>query len=92
GVLQFWEHYSTNNTHVTAEYQGGYATRTLVGGTIPVAPEIVSGLGSSTRVPGRFIPVGQGFFISGSSSGGTLTFENDQRIFVKENNVDSNIM
>lgn len=92
GVLQFWEHYSTNNTHVTAEYQGGYATRTLVGGTIPVAPEIISGLGSSTRIPGRFIPVGQGFFIAGSSSGGTLTFENDQRIFVKENNVDSNIM
>lgn len=92
GVIQFWEHYRSNNSHVTAEYQGGYATRTLVGGTIPVAPEIISGLGSSSRVPGRFIPVGQGFFIAGSATGGTIKFENDQRIFIKENNTNSNIL
>ncbi len=92
GVLQFWEHYSTNNTHNTAEYQGGYATRTLVGGTAPVAPETISGLGSSSKVPGRFIPVGQGFFVTGSSTGGNLIFKNTQRAFIKENNVDSNTM
>jgi hypothetical protein len=92
GVIQFWEHFRSNNSHVTAEYQGGYATRTLVGGTTPVSPEIISGLGASSRVPGRFIPVGQGFFIAGSETGGTLKFENDQRIFMRENNVNSNIM
>jgi hypothetical protein len=57
GTLYFWEHFSTNTTHVLADYQGGYATRTLVGGTPPVSPSEVSGLGSSTKVPGRFIPV-----------------------------------
>lgn len=92
GTLYFWEHYSTNNTHVLANYQGGYATRNLVGGTPPVSPAGVSGLGSSTRVPGRFIPVGQGFFVSGSATGGTVTFRNAQRTFVKETDVESNFM
>jgi hypothetical protein len=92
GTLYFWEHFSTNNTHVLANYQGGYATRNLVGGTPPVAPAGVSGLGSSTRVPGRFIPVGQGFFVTGSATGGTITFNNAQRTFIKEDNASSNYM
>ena len=92
GTLYFWEHFSTNNTHVLADYQGGYATRTLVGGTPPVSPSEVSGLGSSSKVPGRFIPVGQGFFVGANTTGGTITFNNGQRAFVKENDVDSNTM
>jgi len=92
GTLYFWEHFSTNNTHVLANYQGGYATRNLVGGTPPVAPAGVSNNGSSARVPGRFIPVGQGFFVTGSASGGTITFNNAQRTFIKEDNAASNFM
>lgn len=92
GTLYFWEHFSTNNTHVLQNYQGGYATRTLVGGTPPVSPSGVSGLGSSTKTPGRFIPVGQGFFVTGSASGGTITFNNGQRTFVKESDVNSNTL
>ncbi|MBC8884518.1 T9SS type A sorting domain-containing protein [Flavobacterium piscinae] len=92
GTLYFWEHFTTNNTHNLAGYQGGYATRNLVGGTAPVSPTGVSGLGSSTRTPGRFIPVGQGFFVRGNATGGSFMFNNSQRLFIKENNTDSNVL
>ncbi len=92
GAVYFWEHYTTNSSHNLAEYQGGYAARNLTGGTVPVSPALISGLGSSTRIPGRFIPVGQGFFVYGNATGGNIVFNNGQRIFVKEDNVSSNIM
>ncbi|MGV3697165.1 choice-of-anchor D domain-containing protein [Flavobacterium sp.] len=84
GTLYIWEHYSTNNSHNTIAYQGGYATYTKTGGTAPVAPAGVSGLGSSSKVAKRFIPVGQGFFVTGSATGGTINFNNSQRLFIKE--------
>jgi hypothetical protein len=85
GTLYFWEHYSTNLTHDLRDYQGGYAERNLVGGLPPVAPALISGLGSSTRVPGQFIPVGLGFFVNGKTGfGGTITYKNSQRGFHKE--------
>jgi trimeric autotransporter adhesin len=89
GALYFWEHYSTNTSHNLLAYQGGYATRTLVGGTPPVAPPGISGLGSSTKIPNQYIPVGQGFFVVGSATGGTITFNNNQRAFFKEDNAAS---
>ena len=90
GTLYFWEHFSTNDTHTLAGYQGGYAAFTLVGGTAPVSPSGIFGLGSSTRTPGRFIPVGQGFFVTGNATGGNIVFDNSQRLFVKESNANSN--
>lgn len=92
GTLYFWEHYSTNNTHILANYQGGYAARNLVGGIPPIAPPDVSGLGNSTKVPGQYVPVSQGFFVLGSATGGTVTFNNGQRDFVKEDDSDSNTL
>ena len=92
GAIYFWEHYTTNPSHILLEYQGGYAARTLVGGTPPVAPAGISGLGSSLRIPGRFIPVAQGFMIYGNSTGGSIIFNNNQRAFIKENHVDSNVL
>lgn len=92
GTLYFWQHSPTNNTHNLLAYQGGYATRTKTGGVAPVAPAGIAGVGTSTKVPGRYIPVGQGFFIKGSAAGGTINFNNNQRIFVKEDNVDSNLL
>lgn len=89
GVLLFWEHYSTNNSHNLAAYQGGYATKTLTGATPPAAPVGISGLGSSSKTPKKYIPVGQGFFVEGSATGGTVTFNNNQREFSKETNTDS---
>lgn len=84
GTLYIWEHYSSNASHNTIAYQGGYATYTKTGGTAPVAPAGISGLGSSSKTPKRFIPVGQGFFVTGSATGGTITFNNGQRMFFKE--------
>ena len=84
GTLYIWQHYNTNPSHTTSQYQGGYATYTKTGGTAPVAPAGVSGLGTSSKTPNRFIPVGQGFFVTGSAAGGTITFNNGQRLFVKE--------
>lgn len=92
GTLYFWEHYNTNDSHITQLYQGGYATRTLVGGTPPVAPSGISGLGSSAKAPGKCIPVGQGFFVIGSNTGGNIVFKNSQRAFTKETSSISNTM
>ncbi|RYZ50884.1 MAG: LamG domain-containing protein, partial [Sphingobacteriales bacterium] len=89
GSLYFWEHYNTNDTHITQDYQGGYAVRTLTGGIPPVAPPGVSGLGSSSHIPNRFIPVGQGFFVKGNTLGGSIHFNNAQRLFIKEANAES---
>lgn len=92
GTLYFWEHYPSNNSHVLAGYQGGYAARNLVGGTPPVSPPTISGLGSSLRVPGRYIPVALGFFVKGNSTGGQIIYQNSQRGFIKEDDADSNEM
>mgnify|MGYP000617861410 CR=1 FL=1 len=92
GSMYFWEHYSTNSSHILLDYQGGYAARNLVGGTPPVAPAGISNQGSSTRVPSRYVPVGQGFLVYGSNTGGTITFDNSQRAFIKEDNALSNVM
>jgi len=92
GTLYFWEHFATNTSHNLIDYQGGYSTRTLVGGTPPVAPAGISGLGTSAKTPGRYIPVGQGFLVYGNSTGGTITFDNSQRAFIKESDVNSNTL
>jgi hypothetical protein len=87
GTLYFWDQYATNNTHVLKDYQGGYAVRNLVGGIAPVSAgvDFINQSGTTTKgIPNRFIPVGQGFFVNGSATGGTVIFKNDQRAFVKE--------
>ena len=85
GTLYYWEQSALNNTHVLQAYQGGYAAYTKVGGTPPIAPPEIAGLGGNTKIAQRFIPVGQGFFVVASATGGNITFNNSQRIFVKEN-------
>ncbi len=92
GTIYFWEHFASNTSHQLADYQGGYATKNLVGGTPPVSPAAVSDLGDSDRMPHRFIPVGQGFFVQANSVGGTIVFNNSQRAFVKENASGSNVI
>ncbi len=89
GTLYFWEHYTTNDTHILRDYQGGYGEINLTGGVAPTSSGVdyISGLGSSSKgIPNRYIPVGQGFFVTGKSNGGgTITFNNAQRGFHKEN-------
>lgn len=92
GTLYFWQHFEFNNSHSSELYKGGYATRTLVGGTPPVYSSQDFNANSSTRLPNRFIPVGQGFFVKGTTTGGEILFKNSQRLFVKETNTQSNTL
>lgn len=99
GALYFWDHFGAINSHNLGAYVGGYATYTLMGGTKAIADDkrinTASGLLSS-KVPERYIPVGQGFFVitaldaklagetTATVDGGTITFKNSQRYFKRE--------
>jgi hypothetical protein len=92
GALYFWEHYSTNDTHNLGGYQGGYAIRNLAGGVAPSSTgvDFISGAGTTSKqLPNKYIPVGQGFFVFGNTSGGDVKFKNSQRAFIKEDNAAS---
>jgi hypothetical protein len=69
---------------VLRDYQGGFAAYTKAGGLPAVSPPEISGQGTPSKIPERYIPVGQGFNVNGNATGGTIIFENDQRVFVKE--------
>ncbi|MFH4964401.1 LamG-like jellyroll fold domain-containing protein, partial [Gaetbulibacter sp. M235] len=94
GSLNFWIHYTTNNTHLLNGYQGGYATYTLAGGLEPVTSPLltedgyyISGQGYSNLRPGHFIPIAQGFFVHSAGTnktGNELKFQNSQRFFKTE--------
>ncbi len=87
GTLYFWEHWG-GGSHNLADYQGGYSTYNLSGGTpsasIGSSDPLVGSGGIPTKIPGRYIPVGQGFFVVAEGLGGTIKFKNSQRIFEKE--------
>ncbi|MDO6761790.1 PA14 domain-containing protein [Tamlana sp. 2_MG-2023] len=104
GALYFWDHFGEVNSHVLKQYVGGYATRNLVGGTIAISndPLINNNDADGTKVPGQYIPVGQGFFVSATLDadldpdasttdvvGGTIQFKNSQRVFVTESSGNS---
>ncbi len=84
GALYFWEHFASS-THNLAEYQGGYGTYTLMGGTTAISTDTrINATGvSGTKTPQQYIPVGQGFFVV-ADIGGSVTFKNSQRIFKTE--------
>ncbi len=52
-------------SHYLGQYVGGYATYTLMGGTVAISndPMINDDNSTGTKIPKRYIPVGQGFFI-----------------------------
>ena len=89
GTLYFWDHYGGGD-HILANYQVGYATYNLAGSVGAPYSEAatpdpdVSPFGSGTQAPNRYIPVGQGFFVV-ADDGGTINFNNGQRVFKKEN-------
>jgi hypothetical protein len=94
GALYFWDHFA-GKTHYLAEYIGGYATRNLLDGVPAVSSDerINANDFTGTKIPGRFIPVAQGFFINtvldpslSTLGGGNVIFKNSQRAFIKETN------
>ena len=82
GTLLFWEHWG-GGTHFLSQYQGGYAMYNLSGGTPAVSHPLVSQSGTGTKIPERYVPVGQGFFVVANTTG-NIEFKNSQRNFVKE--------
>jgi len=97
GALYFWHHFGQENTHYLAEYVGGYATYTLMGGTQAYSTDIlINATGvAGNKVPERYIPVNQGFFVNAvldaaldstttTIDGGNILFKNSQRVFERE--------
>ena len=86
GTLYFWEHWG-GASHNLGDYQGGYATYNLSGG-VPSAsfgtndPDVGTG-GTPTKIPYRYIPVSQGFFVVAENTG-VINFNNSQRFYRKE--------
>ncbi|REE08247.1 putative secreted protein (Por secretion system target) [Winogradskyella pacifica] len=85
-ALIFWEQAPNNPSHILSEYLGRYSYLTKTGGVPATTPVEIGGDGGGTasKIPGRYIPVGQGFFVEADGDGGTLVFNNAQRIFKKE--------
>lgn len=96
GALYFWDHFS-DSTHALGAYEGGYGVYTLLGGTLAISSDarINATYVSGTKRPERFIPVGQGFFVSAVNDpgltgltqpivGGNILIKNSQRIFQRE--------
>ncbi|TYA94738.1 choice-of-anchor D domain-containing protein [Seonamhaeicola marinus] len=78
GALYFWDHFGGGN-HNRKSYEGGYATYTLMGGVPAVANDAtMNNTGAiGTKTPGRYIPVGQGFFVSTVSDASLSGASND---------------
>ena len=100
GALYFWDHFGEENSHFTPDFVGGYATRNLTAGAVAISNDIrINNNGAlGTKIPGQYIPVSQGFFVStaldgfnNNSSlpivtvdGGNIVFKNSQRVFQEE--------
>ncbi len=78
GALYFWDHFA-NNTHLLAGYEGGYATYTLMGGAVAISNDarINASNQVGTKIPERYIPVGQGFFVSAVADPSLVGAPND---------------
>ncbi|WP_458625951.1 LamG-like jellyroll fold domain-containing protein [Winogradskyella sp. PC D3.3] len=88
GTLYFWNHWG-GGSHALQDYEGGYATFNFSGGVAAAYKgnnyAILETDGEPKKAPGRYIPIGQGFFVMGQNSG-RINFNNGQRIFKKESN------
>ncbi|WP_295181169.1 LamG-like jellyroll fold domain-containing protein [uncultured Christiangramia sp.] len=95
GSLYFWDHFGKIDSHYLEEYVGGYAVLNK-SGSVSSASSIDSRIQTETdlrgsKKPGRYIPVGQGFFINtqGASNPQQITFKNKYRVFVPESSGNS---
>ena len=108
GALYFWDHFGEVNSHSTSDFIGGYATRNLTCGAAAISNDIrIDDTGASgTKVPGQYIPVNQGFFVTTALDGfnndsgvpisvvdgGDIVFKNSQRVFATEGSANSVFM
>jgi len=87
-TLYFWEHTGDSGNHSLGGYIGGYGLINASMGLPGTAPSYDTtggrGEGITYHTPGRYIPVGQGFFVEASDAGGAITFNNGQRAYHAE--------
>ena len=89
GVLEFYEDWSTDRTHIESKASAGYAYYTLAGGVGTKLAENVNNSGEyGSKTPTRYVPVGQAFWVVGDG-GGMVKFSNNQRFFEKESGTKS---
>ncbi len=86
GSLYLWEQWA-GDSHVLAEYQGGYATLNKLGKVrayqfIGIDNNAVGSQGG-IKTPTRYIPVAQSFMVEVTGTG-AIEFNNGQRIFKTE--------
>lgn len=97
GIAYFWEQDKTVNSHMVADYRGGYGAYAAGIGVdglyeIPTffamdnsGNSIPGSYGSGTNYPRKFSPIGQGFMIIGSASAsGPVVMQNKFRVYQKE--------
>lgn len=105
GAIYYWDHFGEENSHNLADYVGGYATWNLTGGAPAISnDELINntsdngGAAVGTKIPGPYIAVNQGFFVTtaldgfnndngvpiSTVDGGDIVFKNSQRAFVRE--------
>ncbi|WP_225585469.1 secretion protein [Flavobacterium sp. MDT1-60] len=99
GIAYFWQQDKNVNSHYLSAYRGGYAAYSPIDlgsngiytaatfrsynsdGTVNNNPPA----GTSPVIARKYLPIGQGFVINGTSNG-TVTFRNSHRIFYREDN------
>lgn len=89
GTLYFWDHFG-GGTHLLKSYEGGYSVLTLIGSeeASAIDPLINNTKEHSIKNAQRFIPIAQGFFVTGATSltkTEYIQFNNNLRTFKKEN-------
>lgn len=86
GTIQLWQQWS-GSSHILDEYNGGYAQVNKTGATRAYQFVGIEGANNGnqdgTKVPTRYLPVGQGFMVEILTSG-SVVFNNSQRVFIKE--------
>jgi hypothetical protein len=82
GEIEIWDDWS-DNTHLYYYAHAGYATYNLSGGAPAANYNNTGEIGAKT--PGRYMPVAQGFGVTGAGPAGSMiTFNNAQREYVTE--------
>ncbi|MFD1615119.1 secretion protein [Gelatiniphilus marinus] len=100
--LEFWEQDPNVNSHILVNYSGGYATYTIdefshvrsytpaTFSTYDAAGNLIGGGSGSPsgKEPQRYIPIGQGFMVTGVANG-VVRAKNAHRVYQKESGANS---
>jgi len=101
GIAYFWDSEPNGKSHYIKDYEGGYGAYSP--GAEDYVPAVFkkyanqtgNALGNSGRNGAKYdvkyIPIGEGFNVVGSSTGGTVTFKNSHRIYDPKADIKSKV-